>query len=372
MKRIKNNLINILGWCTKRKIVVIESDDWGSIRMPSREIYDRFLKLGIPVDRDPYCRYGALESDNDLMNLFEVLSSFKDIKGNSPVVTANTVVANPDFDKIKESDFRTYHYELFTETLKRYPNHARLLQLYKEGISNKIFIPQFHGREHININLWMKLLRKKDLATRMAFDVKSLAIPYIRKSGRINFMKALDFSNIKEKEEKKIILTEGISHFEQIFNYVSKSFIAPSYTWHSDLHSTIAEKGILYIQGIPYQFEPNINSGPKYVRKFHYCGQRNKFSQIFLVRNCHFEPSSSETVDWVAECMYRISIAFNWYKPAIISSHRLNFIGSIDPSNSDRNLRQFKILLGKIIHKWPEVEFMTSDKLGDLMNHKKM
>lgn len=30
-----NNLINIRGWRTNRKIVVIESDDWGTLRTPN-------------------------------------------------------------------------------------------------------------------------------------------------------------------------------------------------------------------------------------------------------------------------------------------------------------------------------------------------
>ena len=36
---ITHNLLNIPGWRTKRHIVVIESDDWGSIRMPSKDVY---------------------------------------------------------------------------------------------------------------------------------------------------------------------------------------------------------------------------------------------------------------------------------------------------------------------------------------------
>mgnify|MGYP000999890125 CR=1 FL=1 len=38
-------IINIPGWRTNRKIVVIESDDWGSVRMRSREVYDRLILL---------------------------------------------------------------------------------------------------------------------------------------------------------------------------------------------------------------------------------------------------------------------------------------------------------------------------------------
>ena len=35
--------------------------------------------------------------------------------------TPLTIVANPDFSKIRDSDFSEYFYESFAETLKRYP-----------------------------------------------------------------------------------------------------------------------------------------------------------------------------------------------------------------------------------------------------------
>ena len=47
---ISRTLLNLPGFHTNRKIVVIESDDWGSIRMPSREIYDFLIRQGHKVD----------------------------------------------------------------------------------------------------------------------------------------------------------------------------------------------------------------------------------------------------------------------------------------------------------------------------------
>jgi hypothetical protein len=37
---LAKHYINSRGWKTKRKIVVIESDDWGSIRMPSKSVVE--------------------------------------------------------------------------------------------------------------------------------------------------------------------------------------------------------------------------------------------------------------------------------------------------------------------------------------------
>ena len=70
--------------------------------------------------------------------------------------------------------------------------------------------------------------------------------------------------------------------------------------------------------------------------------------------------------------MKEIDLAFFWKKPAIISSHRLNFIGSMQSKNRGNNLILLDELLKKILKKYPEVEFMTSDLLGDLiLNDKK-
>jgi hypothetical protein len=46
-KSIKQNIINLPGWRTNRKIIVFESDDWGSIRMPHMLIINNNIKNGL-------------------------------------------------------------------------------------------------------------------------------------------------------------------------------------------------------------------------------------------------------------------------------------------------------------------------------------
>ena len=65
----------------------------------------------------------SLATADDLSALFDVLTSVKDKNGRHAVLTANAVVANPIFNKIKESGYKEYFYEPFTETLKRSPQH---------------------------------------------------------------------------------------------------------------------------------------------------------------------------------------------------------------------------------------------------------
>lgn len=368
IKTILHHLSNLPGWRTNRKIVVFESDDWGSIRMPSKEVYDKLLKAGIRVDKCPYNTFDSLASEDDLSALFEVLSSVKDKNRNPAMLTANTIVANPDFDKIHASGFQQYFYEPFTETLKKYPKHAKSFELWKEGMEKGIFVPQFHGREHLNVLRWLRMLRRKAPETRIAFDNQVFGISTtITNEQRRSYMAALDIDNISDIEWQKEMLADGLDLFKRIFKYHSSSFIATNYVWGNEHEKVLAQNSIKYIQGAGAQKQPTENG---FRIKRHYMGQKNKLNQFYLRRNVLFEPSLFGNKDWVTDTIKDINIAFFWKKPAIISAHRLNFIGSINEKNRSNNLKAFRNLLKTIVNKWPEVEFLSTDKLGLLISNK--
>lgn len=336
--------------------------------MPSIDVYKKLQHQGYQPEKDPYLKYDSLASEDDLKNLFEVLLSVKDKNGNPAVITANCVVANPDFNKIRENNFQKYYYEKFTDTLKRYPNHRNSFQLMQDGIKNRLFKPQFHGREHLNVDRWMKGLREGDTLLREAFDNEMISISSIPSKMRFSYMEALDYFSETEKGTKNSIVIEGLNLFENIFGYRSKSFIANCYIWSGSIEPLLLEQGVSYIQGIINQLEPRLNFNlHSFAYKKHFMGTKNDLNQRYLVRNAFFEPSQNKTSDWVRDCLSRISIAFKWKKPAIIGSHRLNYIGSINKDNSNLNLRLLKSLLDEIVKRWPDVEFMTSDQLGDLV-----
>lgn len=368
-KVITRNLLNARGWQTRKKIVVIESDDWGTIRSSGKAAYEQLLKHNLPVDKSPYCALDMLENNTDIEMLYDTLSSVKDTHGNPAVITANNIVANPDFEKIKDSGYSQYFFEPFTETYKRYPHHDRVFKLYKEGIDKKLFVPQFHGREHVNVPRWMKALQSGDTITRLVFEQNMFSVHLGKQAPVVNeLLDALDGDSAEELGEKFSSLEQGLEMFKHIWGFDSKSFIAPCYIWDSALEPQLATKGIQYLQGMIIQLQPTAQPGYQYERKFHYQGQRNQYGQRYLVRNAFFEPSTDSSFDWSGDCFNRVETAFRWNKPAIISAHRLNFMGGIQPQNREKNLALLKQLLKKITQRWPQVEFMSSDQLGDLMN----
>lgn len=356
---ITHNLLNIPGWRTNRHIVVIESDDWGSIRMPSKEVYDRLLKEGYRVDKNCYERYDSLATEDDLTALFEVLEKYKDCRGNHPIITANCAVANPDFERIKANGYQNYYYEPFTETLKRYPRCEHSFELWRQGMQAGMFLPQFHAREHLNVARWMYFLQN-DEETRHVFDLGLMGL--FRKGGDYinNFVVALDNSEYNTESLENTIY-EGLQLFEKIFGYKSQTYIAPCYTWHPSLEKILADHGVKGIQGMVYQRVP----GAKSIR--HWMVNSNKYSQTYIIRNVFFKPTEYNDSDIISDCLYRLKCAFRWHKPAIISAHRINFIGAIHEENRTQNLELLDTLLSEILKRWPDVEFMSSDELVTLI-----
>src|SRR5699024_9951174 len=195
-RHISRHVRNLFGWYTDRKIVVIESDDWGSIRMPSREVYKQCLNAEYRVDKIAYERFDSLASEDDLEFLFELLSSYKDQQGNPAVLTANILVANPDFEKIEAANFQKYFYELVTKTFERYPKHSDCFKLWKKGKKERVFYPQSHGREHLNVSMFMEALQRGDEDALFGFEHKMPgSIPKGESKGGNRFVSPLRYKN---------------------------------------------------------------------------------------------------------------------------------------------------------------------------------
>jgi hypothetical protein len=366
LQNLRYYLSNLPGWRTDKKIVIFESDDWGSIRMSSKDAFSKLVKAGIPIKDNPYCKYDALESNSDLEALFGVLSQFKDRNGNHPVFTGVNVVANPDFDRIKASDFQEYFFEPFSETTKRYPYHNRVHQLWREGAEKRLFVPQFHGREHLNTQRWLRDLQSGNADTRLAFDLGLWGIysPLIKS----DYQAAFDLEFPSDLDYQHTVISEGVDLFIQLMGYQPTFFVPTNGPFNLALESTLKDKGIKYIMLDKLQKEPLGNG--KYKTHLRYLGRKNKLGQIYMSRNAGFEPSQFPGKDNINLCLHSIETMFKLRKPATISTHRVNYIGWLDQSNRDSTLSQLDLLLKQILLRWPDVEFMTTDQLGDLISSK--
>jgi hypothetical protein len=365
LERIKKHIINIPGKRLDRKLLVLESDDWGSIRIPDLAAKNRLMDLGLLSVHDPFSKFDTLESADDLEALFSVLNQFNDEKGNSPVITANIVVGNPDFQKIKYSDFSEYYFEAFTQTYQNLSVGVDPFSVMQKGIDEGLFFPQYHAREHLNVSTWMQLLQSGDEAFRKAFESGCFSIDYkARGNRRNNLMAAYDYNTVEDLSFIRRSISEGLALFEQHFQFKSITTIAPCYVWDAAIEDIFLENGVAVFQGSRFQNTPQPNSSD-FKKIFHYNGEKVK-EKVYLSRNGLFEPSINQNIHWVDKAMESIATAFAWNKPAVIGTHRLNYVGSLVPENRDRNLRTLAQLLTQVLQKWPDVEFVNSAELADL------
>jgi len=367
--RIINELKYIADWKTKRKIVVFESDDWGSIRMSSKIAFEKLKLKGIDESNNHYNLYDALESNDDIQELYNVLLKHKDISGRSPVFTSVSIVANPNFEKIKEDSFQKYYYETYEDTLKRYPEHDKVLEFVKLGINERLFVPVFHGREHLNVNRWMNALQTGHATTLFAFNEQVTGVY----SGCNNefvpdFQAAFEIDDVSDLAFLENSVKEGLAIFEKTFGFRTTYFVPANGKMNNKLESTLCNEGIKFIYSDKFQNESLGHK--KYKKHLRYLGNKNKHGQIYLTRNSVFEPSSfefSSNTNWVEKCMFDIQKAFSWHTPAVISTHRVNYAGFLYKQNRENGLKNLDLLLYKMLQRWPDIEFMTSEELGELI-----
>ena len=361
---IKHFLLALPGWHTRRKLAVIQSDDWGATRMPSVTIRNKLAEHPLIDASSSYCHYDTLASPKDLELLFEVLTSVKDSVGNYPVLTANCVLANPNFQKIKESGYTSYHYHNLRESFERY-GKVEALTLWEEGMASRIFHPQYHGREHVNVPAWLRSLRNEHSGVAYAFEHEVFGVNFKDISEKKdNFQAAWDFNHSEDKEEVNASVLQGLNLFEEHFGFKSLTTIAPSYTWSHEVEELLNRNGVLAMQSILYQKVP-LPGSDEYQRNNRLLSVKSRKSQI---RNAFFEVLSVEKPIDLSEIYGRAEAIFKAGKPLIIGSHRRNFIGGHSERYRDQNLRHLGEILSTLVKKWPDLEFVSSENLAQIMH----
>lgn len=366
--RIRKVASNAFGWRTKRKIVVIESDDWGSIRTRDKAALKKLKAKGFDTKSSNFVKYDSFEREQDLSALLEVLQTVRDKNNRPAVITPMTIVANPDFRKIEANDFQEFFFEPFTQTGKRYEGSSNILDLYQQGISEKLFMPEYHGREHLNHLRWLRGLVAAEKGLLQSFRVESFGFSYCDGDPIQDHLAAYEPEFKKDIPQLEKSLINGLTMFKGIFGFEANYFVASKSPEPKQFERVLAENGIKYLTRYKLQKYP-LGDG-KFEREFNWLGKINQYGQIIITRNAGFEPSDNPNVDWVDLCMSDVELAFKWKKPAVISSHRVNYIGRLSEKNRANGLRQLKNLLYQIVKKWPEVEFISSSELGKIISSK--
>ncbi len=363
MKKLIKNIFDFPVKKSNFKQFVVLSDDWGSVRIRSKKDQEDLINKGYQIN-NRFDQYDSLETNDDVELLFEVLTKYKDFKDNHPVITAVTNTGNPDFKKIKESGFQQYNYETIEKSYQRYEHSDKVLDLIKKGIENKIFTPQSHGREHLQVNWWMQELKNENSFARQFFENEFffLGPQFINEAKRGRGLgAAFDVWSQYDLDTQKEIIETGLNDFEKLFGYRSKIFTPPAMFYNPNIEKQLASQGIEWLDVGRFLKTPKVGGGEK--MQLNFLGRKKKSNLKVLVRNGIFEPNLSETDNGVSRALKDIEQAFNVGQPAILSNHRATFVSRIDIKNRSKGLKALEELLIKVIEKWPDVEFVSASDL---------
>lgn len=371
LRSAADHIKNLPGYRTNRHIVVFLVDDYGNVRLDSTGARSKMSDAGLNVT-SRFDSFDALETREDLEILFDTLRSVTDSNGRHVVFTPFAVTRNIDFDRMAEEDYARGHFETLPVTFDKLESaqpaaYNGVWQLWQEGMEKGLLSPQFHGREHLNLKVFNEKLKEKDPYLLVSLKNRSFAGISGTKYSTISYTAAFDFWDFSETREFQSIISEGLNDFRQIFGRNAVHFNAPGASCHHVVNPWLKAEGVRYLDA-PWLNREHLGKG-KYRRSMNSTSQRTPEGLIRMVRNVVFEPGDGSGRDWTSFTMKQIDAAFRMRKPAIISSHRVNFCGHIDPANRANGIGSLRSLLEAVVKKYPDVEFLSSADLGTIIEN---
>jgi hypothetical protein len=363
-RRFIENIKNIPGWKSKKKYLIIESDDWGSLQIIDKDHSDRLINLGLlKVSSDPIASLDGMEFPEDFELLYDTLSTVKDSQGKHAVFTPFINTGNPDFQKIIESDGSKLYYERFTDTYKKFGRNENE-KLLTQGVDSNIFLPQLHGHGHVCDWVWFESLLNSDKA-KLGIHNNFASVTLENQIRVLNGLRPTYFlRNQEDLEKAKNSLESAVKEFEEIIGYKATVFDAPNAIFHPKLEAHLSKFGIQTIVTPFYRNEPDLNGNVKKNGRYNF-GQKNESGQLYHIRNCMFEPYKGTKAETT---LRMIDTCFRWGKPAVISTHRVNYVSSVSKNVRDNTLQELKKILSTVIKHHPDVQFISSGELSTIMH----
>ena len=309
-----------LDW-RRLKAVVLESDDWGLCAwVPDEQAY-RVL-ADTPAWRGATGRvYGrsTLEHAADVARLAATLLEFRGGDGRPPVWQANTVMATPDFERLRPPLFEgealpLVHYPEFPSRWQRPGLGAAVREATEAGV----WWPELHGLVHLPRAAWLHALRRGISDARRAHEQQCLVCEAVEA--------AAEFDSSEPAALRSESLALAVERFRACFGRAPSSLIAPDYRWDARMEDDAESLGLTCIQGAAEQAGHPFPRLRRLLHRYRWPDARGR--RFYLPPRTAFEPRGQHArgVRLGAAAAHRAARrAWGRGQPAIVSSHRLNY-----------------------------------------------
>ena len=328
------------------RAVVLESDDWGLCAWSPDEEAHRLL-ADTPAFRSPAgLAYGrsTLESAGDVRRLAETLLEFHGGDGFPPVWQANTVMAAPDYAQLEPPHFRAAMLPIVA--LPATPPRWRRQGLWEEVLrvcGTGVWWPELHGLHHVPERAWLAALRRGDADARRAFDLECPVCAAVEASG--------EFDAAEPDEVRWEALRRAIQIFTGVFGRPPTSFCPPDYRWDNRLEAEAERLGLTLWQGRGERARSSLVTARRLLRRWTW--RAGGGARYYMPPRIVFEPRAGHgpagsTGRVVASAHRRVREAWAQGRPAVVSTHRLNY-AHLDAAWSDRGRAALRDLLGRLV-----------------------
>jgi hypothetical protein len=215
----------------------------------------------------------------------------------------------------------------------------------------------------VNVPVWMEKLQSGDETYRMCFDQNYAH--HTSPDMKAPIVAAYYFRNEQDFEVINNSLDDGIKLFKSTFGRSPSVFNPPNGIFHSDYYPVLTAGGVTSIDASHRRQEPDKNGG--LTMKRHSFGSISAERLVHFISNCAFEPVKRKR-SVVDDTLKQIEAAFRWKKPALINTHRINYVKGRGGDQRDLGLNGLSELLNRLTAKWPDIEFMGTGEFGRFMN----
>ena len=323
---------------------MIESDDWGLCGWSPDEPAWRAL-AELPAFRSPPGRrYGGstLERAEDVRELARLLAELRGGDGFAPVLQANTVMAGPAFERLTPPAFDVAELPV-TESYAASARWRRdgLAAAVDTAIEAGVWWPELHGLHHVPEHAWLTALRRGVDDARRALEHHSTICTAVEASG--------EYDPSEPRELRRRHIGRAVERFARRFGRPPGSLCPPDYRWDDALEADAEALGLTTLQGLAEQSGHPLARLRRLALRHRWPNRRG--GRFYLPPRIAFEPGAWEPDargSLVESTRRRVRAAWDRGQPAILSTHRVNYV-HLDPERARRGRDTLRDLLSRLV-----------------------